>query len=325
MTTFNVRDTRRKNWFSIDNTFLRGGWGAKLGPTGIAVYAAIVLHADSLTQSGYPSHQTLANLTGMSKRQVIRKVNDLKDLNVIATTGKLGETLTYYLLDKSEWKTVPLPKKGKDAQSQGGMTDSHTNNTHVNNTHKQNNAVGEKDYLDAVVDFAKQMDKNDDRPKGWRDASEGEYRICERVASLWVGGRLPWAANDIEKQLAAAYQILNLFDGNEKEALWTIDEFHAEKGDDLGFMVLGPYSLRNALPLYLAERENDNGRNTARPADPKRPPRQTQTRGGQRQHGGSTGPDDEVQPGLTRGQRDAFIKRMDRTRNGPDAAGPGDV
>jgi hypothetical protein len=38
-----------------------------------------------------------------------------------------------------------------------------------------------------------------------------------------------------------------------------------------------------------------NGRNTARPADPKRPPRQTQTRDGQRQHGRSAGPDDEVQ------------------------------
>ena len=121
---------------------------------------------------------------------------------------------------------------------------------------KESGAVGKKDYLETVVDFAKTMDKNDDRPRGWRDASDGEYRICDRIASLWVGGRLPWASDDIEKHLAAAYQILNLFDGDEREALWTIDEFHAEKGTDLGYTVSGPYSLRNAIPLYLTEKEN---------------------------------------------------------------------
>lgn len=264
MTTFNVRDKRRKNWFSIDNVFLRGGWGAQLGPTGIAVYAAIALHVDVVTQSGYPSHQKIADLTGMSRRQVTRKVDELRNLRIIATVGKHGETLTYYLLDKEEWAPVPAlvegvthSHRGYDTQSQGGMTDSHTNNTHVNKTQEQVDAVGEKDYLEAVVDFAKAMDKNDDRPKGWRDASDGEYRICERVASLWTGGRLPWAADDIEKQLAAAYQILDLFDGDEREAMWTIDEFHAEKGADLGYTVSGPYSLRNVLPLYLTEKENE--------------------------------------------------------------------
>lgn len=93
-----------------------------------------------------------------------------------------------------------------------------------------------------------------DRPSGYRDATEGEYAICKRVAELWSGGVLPWASDDIEKHLAAANQLLKLHNGDPREILRALDEYHAQNDGDVGFTVSGPYSLRNTLPRFLAKR-----------------------------------------------------------------------
>jgi len=106
MTEFSVRDRRANNRFFVDNALLRGGWGAVIGPYGIAVYDAIALHADADNQSAYPSHQLIADLTGMSRPTVVKAVNQLEGLNIIAIERTDGRSHTYYLLDQSEWKPV---------------------------------------------------------------------------------------------------------------------------------------------------------------------------------------------------------------------------
>jgi hypothetical protein len=77
-----ARHRRDGNWFSIDNAFLRDGWGALVGPHAIAIYVALALHADSDTRVCWPSYQTLADLTGMSRYHAIRCVR------LLATVGR---------------------------------------------------------------------------------------------------------------------------------------------------------------------------------------------------------------------------------------------
>ncbi len=107
----NVRDRRKPKRLYIDNVFFRGGYAAKVGPYGIAIYAALAMHADNYTQEAWPSYNTLADLTGMSRRQVIRKVAELAELNLVAIETRINSKKFYdsnviALLDDSEWKKI---------------------------------------------------------------------------------------------------------------------------------------------------------------------------------------------------------------------------
>lgn len=121
-----IRDRRGKNRYFIDNMFFRGGWAKAVGPYGIAIYNALVLHADIEDQSAWPSYQTLADLTGMSRRQVIREVKKLTDYNLIVVNTRMtddgGFTSNEYILTHSDEWILP---GGGDSQSTGGMTHSH--------------------------------------------------------------------------------------------------------------------------------------------------------------------------------------------------------
>lgn len=151
----------RERYF-IDNTFLRGGWGAKLGPYAIAVYNAIALHADSETQEAWPSHGTIAKLTGMSPRQVIREVERLESYNIVYVVSRQAERKPpiVTLLDKSVWKPIEhmTPShmtdslmtgshKSSDSESDEHMTPSHTNKTQETELINKDAAP---DYLAAV-------------------------------------------------------------------------------------------------------------------------------------------------------------------------------
>jgi hypothetical protein len=117
----------------------------------------------------------------------------------------------------------------------------------------------ERDFLgDVVSHHKKELDKNDERQRGYRDATEEEYRICQRVADLWMGGKLQHFARDIEKAIAGANYILQLHDDDLRAALWTIDEYHAAQGGG-GPTITSPHSLRNVLPGFMAKRGQSAG------------------------------------------------------------------
>lgn len=127
MTTIKIRDRRGNNRFFIDNIFLRGGWGATLGPHCIAVYNAIALHADADEQSGYPSYATIARLTGMSERQAMREIAKLEEYKIIQKEPRTKEdggqsSNDYTLLSPDQWLPVAPPY---DSQSPPPMTHSH--------------------------------------------------------------------------------------------------------------------------------------------------------------------------------------------------------
>lgn len=114
MTTFKIRDRRGNHRFFVDNIFLRGGWGATLGPYAIAVYNALALHADADEQSGYPSYATIAKLTGMSRQQAIREVAKLEEYHIIQKEPRYDDdgslsSNDYVLLSPAEWLPVDPP------------------------------------------------------------------------------------------------------------------------------------------------------------------------------------------------------------------------
>ena len=106
---FNVRDKRKSKRLYIDNVFFDNGYAKKLGPTGTAIYAVLARHAHNETQDCWPSYNRLAELTGMSRRQAVKKVGELVALNIICVEkvktpdGRVNEANTYWLLDDSEW------------------------------------------------------------------------------------------------------------------------------------------------------------------------------------------------------------------------------
>jgi hypothetical protein len=158
------RSSKDQDRFFIDNTFFRGGWAGKLGPYAIAVYSAIALHADSKSQEAWPSHATIARLTGMSARQVIREVERLESYNIVSVKSRQEERkpALITLLDKSAWKPIDgehmtgshMPDSHKpgshmtdshmtyDSESDEHMTPSHTNKTHIT---KPNNKISSND------------------------------------------------------------------------------------------------------------------------------------------------------------------------------------
>ncbi len=131
---FIIRDSRKKGFYKIDNELLTDGYGAIVGPGGIAIYNAITLHVDFTTQEAHPSYNRLAELTGMDRRQAIREVTKLEKLNLIHVKRSGHKSNVMTLLDKSEWQKPDSIKrkvrsdKGRSRKKRAvRVTDSHPN------------------------------------------------------------------------------------------------------------------------------------------------------------------------------------------------------
>lgn len=139
---FKIRDKRGTNRYFVDNKFLKE-YGAKLGPYSIAVYNVLVMRADFDTQAYKTSYQTIADLTGMSRRQAMREVEKLVSHNIIAKEVKWHPSETgkkvytdpeFTLLHPDQWgntdsimdtRTSDTQSLPIDNQSPEVMTPSH--------------------------------------------------------------------------------------------------------------------------------------------------------------------------------------------------------
>ena len=143
---FRVRDRRGGDRYFVDNLFLRGGYAARVGAYGIAVYNALCLFANADTQEAWPSHRTIARLTGMSRMQVTRCIHDLVAMNLVQVEGVIGRSNTYTLLHRESWKTIPATGSYTGCNYQllgvplpvtGGVTSSYTNKTNEQDESEQ--------------------------------------------------------------------------------------------------------------------------------------------------------------------------------------------
>ena len=97
------------------------------------------------------------------------------------------------------------------------------------------------------------------RPRGWQDASDGEYAICERVADLWTGGIMSEWVQIIEEHTAAAAEILRMCGDNKQFALDIVTAYHSKfLQDGANFTVTGPRSLLRVLPPFIGA-QSQNG------------------------------------------------------------------
>lgn len=113
-----IRDKRRKNYFDIDNVFVKN-YARHLGVVGTAVYAALSMHSDYHTQRCWPAMETIAEELGIERHTVSRALAKLEKWNIIHIgrsidrKGRKRKNNVYTLLSKEEW--VKLPIEGENA------------------------------------------------------------------------------------------------------------------------------------------------------------------------------------------------------------------
>ena len=96
--TFVVRD-RRPGFLRVDND-LYDRFGAQLGPYGLAVYMALCRYVNQDSEC-WPSYNTIAAGTGMSRRKVIYEIQKMEGLNIIAVERNRHTSNVFILLDTS--------------------------------------------------------------------------------------------------------------------------------------------------------------------------------------------------------------------------------
>ena len=129
-----VRDMRDGNWYWINRAVLHI-YGPKLKASGIAVYNALASFANFKTQTCFPTQKALAELTGMSRRTVSRKIKLLKELGLIKVERKKGSCIYHILKVDVPNGTQPCDRNGTSC-----VTKDHTNNNNITRININNNA-----------------------------------------------------------------------------------------------------------------------------------------------------------------------------------------
>ena len=102
--TFVVRD-RRAGFLRVDND-VYDRFGAQLGPYGLAVYMALCRYANQDSEC-WPSYNTIARGTGMSKRKVIYEIQKMEGLKIISVERNQNTSNVFILLDTSAQHAPP--------------------------------------------------------------------------------------------------------------------------------------------------------------------------------------------------------------------------
>lgn len=127
-----IRSIKDGDWYWIDKTILNL-YGSKLRPSAIAVYNVLAYFSNSKTQLCFPSQKAVAELVGLSRRTVTRKLKVLKKLGLIKIEKKRGRCI-YHLLKAPVTKKAQVCDK-KDIQD---VTKENTNKNYINRINNKN-------------------------------------------------------------------------------------------------------------------------------------------------------------------------------------------
>ena len=249
------REEHKANYTVINNCVLqdkRLSWKAR----GLLVYLL------SLPDDWRIYVSELANRAPDGEASTRAAFNELVELDYISKVVERDDKaritgIRYTVHEKPKAENQDSEKLDVENLNVGNRTlqSTHVPNTHEQNTHKEEpSPPGEKkDALQAMWETAQAKKNKTPRTAGWSEATEGETKVSQRVADLWMGGKLPWTTDDIINACAAANRLIELHDGDVRNTIRTIDEYHRDHGGD--FSVTSPWSLRNAITRYLAERK----------------------------------------------------------------------
>jgi hypothetical protein len=243
-------------------------------------------HINKLVESGYldrrrnPRHKW--DRTWQYRPNVLRIQTDLMEIGyvlsnyTIANASCNAQDGTGVAQNRNPINEHALPEttpenttKGKNPPAQAGEKESETTKTVANVLHPTGESAGERkkrelqekfgtDPVEHAVNAARgEPGKRKTRPRGWEDASDDEWRVIERVAALWTGGKLPWGEK-VESNILAAGAILDLYGDDARAAIKALDEYNSLHGGE--FTVIGPSSLVNSMMAYRANGgKNGNG------------------------------------------------------------------
>jgi len=106
---------KRKRFYIIDSDMI-AEWAKIIKPSGLAVYNCLVSYANSKTHSCYPSHNTIAQHLGISRRTVVSITQKLSKLGIITVKKRIkksgGKASNLYTINY-----LPDNKCAKDTDS----------------------------------------------------------------------------------------------------------------------------------------------------------------------------------------------------------------
>ena len=147
--TFAVRD-KRPGYLRVYND-LYDKFGSTLGPYVLAFYVELCRYANQDSEC-WPSYNTIARGTGMSRRQVIREVAKMEQLQVIAVERNPFSSNVFLLLDTSDSQS-PLT-----GDSQSPLSDSQSPKQDLVNKlrdiRKDNNKKKDRKSMYAPAEYA---------------------------------------------------------------------------------------------------------------------------------------------------------------------------
>lgn len=86
-------------WFHVFRSMIKGGDLARIGPYAFTVYAVIKAHTNFKSGRAWPGIDTIMEMSGISKREVLRALQTLEE-NGYITREKIGRNNRYTLREK---------------------------------------------------------------------------------------------------------------------------------------------------------------------------------------------------------------------------------
>jgi len=133
-----IRHIKNGDWFWINKKVLQL-FSRSLKSSGLAVYNVLASFANSKSQACFPTQKTIAELIGMSKRTVIRRIRELQELGLLAVEKRRGRCL-YRLLKPEVTKGTQAGDKKDTREVTGG-------NINKNYLTRINNNIDNKKFL----------------------------------------------------------------------------------------------------------------------------------------------------------------------------------
>ncbi|MFH1561858.1 MAG: helix-turn-helix domain-containing protein [Nitrospirota bacterium] len=142
---YEIRDLKDGEWYWVDKAIIQK-YAPWIGASGIAVYNALASFANSKTQSCFPTQKALADILGLSRRTVARKIKLLRGSGLIEVMKNNGGNV-YYLLSPQ----VTSVAEGCVRNDTPYMTSGNTNKK--KRTRINNNDIDEINSLKSVFSF----------------------------------------------------------------------------------------------------------------------------------------------------------------------------
>jgi len=142
-----IRNIEKPGWYWINKEIITV-YGKHLKSSGIAVYNVLASYANQKTQTCFPSQRSIAELLGLSRLTINRKIKQLKQLGLLDII-KLKSHCSYFLLKPD----VSDPLQPGDCGDTRGVSTENMNNN--NRTRINNNNIDRKNNFSKDFSFLK--------------------------------------------------------------------------------------------------------------------------------------------------------------------------